>query len=76
MSNETAVLVEREGQDYRLPSTVVPEHYEIGLTPELEKFVFAGEETIRIAVKEPVSEILLNAVELEIQHACVSTARK
>jgi hypothetical protein len=75
MPNETAVLAEREGQDYRLPSTVVPEHYEIGLTPGLEKFVCAGEETIRIAVKEPVSEILLNGAELEIQHACVSTRK-
>ncbi len=76
MSNDTAALAEREKHDYRLPATVAPEHYEIKLTPDLEKFVFSGEETVRIAVREPVPEIVLNAAELNIKHACVSNGKK
>jgi len=71
MSNETAVLVERDTPDYRLPATVSPEHYEIRLTPDLEKFTFQGEQKVVIAVHEPVREIVLNAVELKIDHACL-----
>jgi puromycin-sensitive aminopeptidase len=51
---------------YRLPTTVVPSRYDIRLEPDLEKATFAGEETITVTVREPVSEILLNAAELEI----------
>ncbi|MGH7315144.1 MAG: M1 family metallopeptidase [Candidatus Rokuibacteriota bacterium] len=60
--------------DYRLPSAVVPSRYDIRLEPDLEAAIFAGEETVAITVKEPVSEIVLNAAELAIQSVSVRTA--
>src|SRR4029077_2567521 len=52
---------------YRLPTAVVPERYEIRLTPDLSAATFAGEERVSIQVLEPVRQIVLNAAELEIQ---------
>jgi puromycin-sensitive aminopeptidase len=60
--------------DYRLPATAVPARYEIRLEPDLEAATFAGEETVTLTVKEPVSEIVLNAAELAIQSVSVATA--
>ena len=56
---------------YRLPETVVPERYDIRLTPDLNAFTFAGEETVAITVREPVTEIVLNAIELTIHSVSV-----
>lgn len=58
---------------YRLPETVRPERYKIHLTPDLKAFTFAGEETVAITVREPVKEIVLNAAELVIHTATVSS---
>ncbi|HEY7203122.1 MAG TPA: M1 family metallopeptidase [Methylomirabilota bacterium] len=60
--------------DYRLPTTVVPSRYDIRLEPDLEAATFTGEETIAIAITEPVSEIVLNAAELTVQRASVQLA--
>ena len=38
----------------RLPETVLPEHYEITLAPDLQAAKFSGEETIRVRVLESV----------------------
>ncbi len=55
-----------KAEDYRLPATVVPERYEIRLEPDLQAFTFKGEEKVHVRVLEPVKEIVLNALELEI----------
>ena len=60
--------------DYRLPANVVPSRYDIRLEPDLEAATFSGEETVAITVKEPVSEIVLNAAEIAIQAVRVQTA--
>jgi puromycin-sensitive aminopeptidase len=52
--------------DYRLPATVVPSRYDIRLVPDLERAVFSGEETVTVTVLEPVTEVVLNAVDLEV----------
>ncbi|HSY52181.1 MAG TPA: hypothetical protein VLC46_25495 [Thermoanaerobaculia bacterium] len=56
----------------RLPRTVIPEHYAIQLAPDLARGTFDGEETIKVTVREPVSAIELNAIELDISQATVA----
>ncbi len=51
---------------YRLPRSVEPERYELTLTPDLDAATFAGEARIQVQVHQPVSEVVLNAVELDI----------
>jgi puromycin-sensitive aminopeptidase len=54
---------------YRLPYTVEPQHYELTLSPDLERATFTGDERARVLVHEPVTEVVLNAAELEIHRA-------
>ncbi len=51
---------------YRLPRTVVPSRYELRLAPDLATCTFAGTETITVMVHGAVTEVVLNAVELQI----------
>ncbi|MDQ1364393.1 MAG: tricorn protease interacting factor [Acidimicrobiaceae bacterium] len=51
---------------YRLPRTIVPERYDLTLTPDLGAASFAGQARIRVNVTEAVTEVVLNAVELDI----------
>lgn len=55
-----------EHRSHRLPTSVLPERYEIKLTPDLTNWTFAGEVKIAIEVREAVREILLNAAEMVI----------
>ena len=57
---------------YRLPSHVIPEHYDLHICPDLDTESFTGSVSITIDVREPVSQIVLNAKELEIASACVT----
>src|SRR6185503_3017908 len=61
------ILVSSNVMDYRLPTSVVPSRYELRLVPDLDAATFAGEETVTVTIREPVSEITLNAAELAIQ---------
>jgi puromycin-sensitive aminopeptidase len=56
-----------EQKPHRLPTTVIPERYEIQLTPNLAAATFAGEERVFLEVREPVRQIVLNSAELELQ---------
>jgi aminopeptidase N/puromycin-sensitive aminopeptidase len=58
----------------RLPSTVLPEHYTLTLTPDLKAATFSGVESINVTVKEPVSSITLNSAEISFQSVTVSAA--
>ncbi|MDQ6614578.1 MAG: M1 family metallopeptidase, partial [Actinomycetota bacterium] len=51
---------------YRLPRTIVPARYDLTLTPDLSDASFAGEARITVNVTEAVTEVVLNAVELDI----------
>ena len=57
--------------EFVLPSVVRPASYAIRLEPDLERFTFNGEETVAIHVAESVSEIVLNAIELEVHSAAL-----
>jgi len=52
---------------HRLPRTVTPSRYELTIEPDLAEGTFRGAEDVRITVHEPVREIVLNAVDLQIE---------
>lgn len=54
---------------YRLPREVIPSRYDIKLVPDLVSATFSGSETVATEVLEPVTEIVLNSHEIEIQRA-------
>jgi puromycin-sensitive aminopeptidase len=59
---------------YRLPRTALPRRYELRLEPDLEAFTFAGEAAIQLDVIATSDEIVLNALEIEIDHAVLTDA--
>src|SRR6476661_6176681 len=56
-------------QAQRLPTSVVPSNYKLSLDPDIAGQKFSGEETITVQVQQPVREIVLNSLELEISVA-------
>jgi aminopeptidase N len=55
----------------KLPKQVVPAEYSIRIIPDIEKLTFTGSETLKLNVRAPVRELVLNALELEITSASV-----
>ena len=53
-------------KDVLLPAYVSPLHYSIYLEPDLENFIFIGEETIDIELKKEVGEITLHSADIEV----------
>ena len=49
----------------KLPKQVVPQKYSIRIKPDMEKLTFTGSEAVKIEVREPVNELVLNALELK-----------
>ncbi len=60
----------------RLPSTVVPAHYTLMLTPDLKAATFSGIETIDVVVKETTKSITLNSAEIVFKSVSVTAAGK
>lgn len=54
-----------------LPKTIVPHHYRLELEPDIEKLSTHGTAEIELEVREPVTRILLNASEIQIQKAAL-----
>jgi aminopeptidase N len=55
----------------KLPKEVVPMEYAIRIVPNLDNFTFAGSETVKVNVRSPVLQLLLNGLELKIEAASV-----
>jgi aminopeptidase N len=55
----------------KLPKEVVPTEYAVRIVPNLDKFTFAGSETVKVNVRRPVRQLVLNALELKIEAASV-----
>ncbi|XP_013782586.1 puromycin-sensitive aminopeptidase-like [Limulus polyphemus] len=53
----------------RLPTSVLPVHYNINFRPDLQKLVFEGHETIKVEVKNETSVVVLNVLELQVKLA-------
>ncbi|HTW82374.1 MAG TPA: M1 family aminopeptidase [Terracidiphilus sp.] len=55
----------------RLPTTVVPTHYKLSLTPDLKAATFSGVEQIDVDIKEPLNAITLNSAEIAFQSVTI-----
>src|SRR5215813_7277727 len=55
----------------KLPKEVVPTEYAVRIVPNLDNFTFAGSETVKLNVRSPLRELVLNALELKIEAASV-----
>jgi aminopeptidase N len=55
----------------KLPKEVVPTEYAIRIVPNLDNFTFAGSETVKLNVRSPVHQLVLNALELKIEASSV-----
>jgi aminopeptidase N len=55
----------------RLPRFVLPHHYDLTITPDLEAERFSGEEMISVGVQHPVSSITLHAADIAFRSVTV-----
>ena len=53
----------------KLPKEVVPTEYSIRIVPNIDKFTFTGTETVKLEVRSPVHQLVLNALELDVTEA-------
>ena len=55
----------------KLPKEVVPTEYSVRIVPSIDKFTFTGTETVKLSVRRPVRQLVLNALELEVADASI-----
>jgi aminopeptidase N len=55
----------------KLPKQVVPLEYAIRIAPDIPKRTFTGAETVKLNVREPVKQLVLNALEIKIGKAAI-----
>jgi len=60
----------------RLPYGLSAKHYGLTFTPDLQKAVFSGDETLDVEVNKNANAFTLNAIELEFQEATITQDNK
>lgn len=55
----------------KLPKQVVPDEYAIRIKPDLQNLTFSGSETVKLNVRQPVRQLILNSADLAITSASV-----
>src|SRR5437762_8453890 len=55
----------------KLPKEVVPLEYSVRIVPSIDRFTFTGTQKVKLRVRHPVSQIVLNALELEVADASI-----
>src|SRR3954453_7352255 len=60
----------------RLPYGLSAKHYGLTFTPDLQKAVFSGDETLEVEVNKTATEFILNSAELEFQEATITQENK
>jgi puromycin-sensitive aminopeptidase len=76
MFDQETSLSADQALEYRLPTTVTPNRYDLRLTPDLVAFTFDGDETVAIKVHEATADVVLNALELQIDSATAERGGK
>jgi len=76
MFDQETSISAAQALEYRLPANVTPDRYDLVLTPDLKAFTFDGVETVAVTVHEATAEVVLNALELEIESAVAERAGK
>ena len=56
-----------------LAQEVLPRKYRLTLQPDLENFTFRGEEQVELDISAPTSSITMNALDIEVQSASISS---
>ena len=64
-----------EQRPVRLPTDVVPVHYDIHLEPNAAALTFLGRETIDIVVQQETKSIVLNALDVVVSEATLDGLR-
>jgi aminopeptidase N len=67
-------LSAREARAQRLPTTVLPDHYDLAFDVDLTHATFIGTETIHVRVVAPTRRIVLHALELKFDTAAIAVA--
>jgi len=57
----------------QLPTTVIPSHYDLSFTVDLQRARFEGSETIRVDIAQPTRTIVLNAAEIAVHEVTIGT---
>jgi aminopeptidase N len=57
----------------RLPTIVIPDHYDLAFAVDLRHNRFEGTETIRVHATQPTSKVVLNALEIAFQEVTIGT---
>lgn len=60
----------------QLTGTIVPEHYDLFIEPDLKKFIFKGRVEIETKITKPTSQIILNSSELKIKNVSITYNNK
>ena len=68
------ILLSIQASAQRLPTTVLPEHYSLTLTPDLKAATFTGQESIDVTLAAPSNAITLNALEIAFQSVTITAA--
>src|SRR6478736_5561975 len=55
----------------KLPKNVLPEEYTVRIVPNIEKRSFTGSESVKLNVREPVKQLVLNALEIKVGKASI-----
>src|SRR5262249_52099427 len=58
----------------RLPTTVVPEHYDLAFDVDLKTARFEGVETIKVSLAQPSRRIVLNALDISFHEVTIRAA--
>ena len=66
------VVAAPESDHVALPASVVPEHYDIAITPDATHLSFTGSVRIDVRVVQETSAIVLNAADLTFGHVALS----